>query len=144
MQKKELQTTRLVSLKLAKNASNTINKRKGGKNLSLDISYNLENLKNSPNNKRTQKELMYCVKINLHYFFNKKNVPFDDVESIVQDTCREAITKVIAGKDMTEGLIRNFAQNRHIDIVKSKYRKKRINNEHDSYTHLTLPTKESL
>ena len=37
MQKKELQTTRLVSLKLAKNASTTIDKRKGGKNLSLDI-----------------------------------------------------------------------------------------------------------
>ena len=129
MQKKELQTTRLVSLKLAKNASTRIDKRKGGKNYSLDISYNLENLKNSPKNKRTQKELMHCVKINLHYFFNNKNVPFDDVESIIQDTCKEAITKVIAGKEMTEGIIRNFAKYRHIDIVKSKNRKKRINNE---------------
>ena len=38
MQKKELQTTRLVSLKLAKHASTAIDKRKGGKNLSLDSS----------------------------------------------------------------------------------------------------------
>ena len=128
MQKKELKITKKVSLKLAKNVASRIARDLGSKNYTIDITHNLGNLKNSPKNIISQKEFIHSVKINLHYYYLNK-VSLDDVESIVQDTCNEAITKVIAGENISEGKIRNFAKNRYIDIIKSKNRKKRSNSE---------------
>lgn len=99
---------------------------------SASISDNLKNLVYSPNNIIYQKRFVDCVYYSLYPFYVKK-VSFDDFESIIQDTCCEMIKIVISGKEITEGIIRNFAYNRYKDILKHKNRKKRLNKSAAQY-----------
>ena len=140
MKKQELKTTKLLGLKRAKDDATKVANIVKSKNLITDISYNLENLKNSPNNIRTQKDLIHSVKINLHYHYLNK-VPLDDVESIVQDTCNETIMKVLAGEKISAEIIRNFAHNRYVDTVRKKYSKKRTNNDQFEFKSLEVNDK---
>lgn len=113
-----------LSLSYAKEVSNKLP--------SASISDNLKNLEYSPNNIIFQKRFVDCVYFNLYPFYVKK-VSFDDFESIIQDTCCEMIKIVISGKEITEGIIRNFAYNRYKDILKHKNRKKRFNKSAEKY-----------
>tara|TARA_Y100000813_G_C24030300_1_gene289463 strand:+ start:18 stop:623 length:606 start_codon:yes stop_codon:yes gene_type:complete len=140
MKKQELKTTKLLGLNRVKDDATKVANIVKSKNLITDISYNLENLKNSPNNIRTQKELIHSVKINLHYHYLNK-VPLDDVESIVQDTCNETIMKVLAGEKISAEIIRNFAHNRYVDTVRKKYSKKRTNNDQFEFKSLEVNDK---
>ena len=140
MKKQELKTTKLLGLKRAKDDATKVANIVKSKNLITDISFNLENLKNSPNNIRTQKELIHSVKINLHYHYLNK-VALDDVESIVQDTCKETIMKVLAGEKISAEIIRNFAHNRYVDTVRKKYSKKRTNNNQFEFKSLEVNDK---
>ena len=140
MKSKNFKTTKLLGLKRAKDDATKVANIVKSKNLITDISYNLENLKNSPNNIRTQKELIHSVKINLHYHYLNK-VALDDVESIVQDTCKETIMKVLAGEKISAEIIRNFARNRYVDTLRKKYCKKRTNKDQFEFKSLEVNDK---